>query len=72
MTTKKELTIYDLAERLNMSIATVSRALNDHPAVTRNTRRKVCELAEAMGYRKNNFASGLRKQKTNTIGLIVH
>jgi LacI family transcriptional regulator len=68
----KELTIYDLAERLNMSIATVSRALNDHPAVNKNTRRKVCELAEAIGYRKNNFASGLRKQKSDTIGLIVH
>lgn len=72
MIDKKELTIYDLAKRLNMSIATVSRALNDHPAVNRNTRRKVCELAEAMGYRKNNFASELRTQKTNTIGLIVH
>lgn len=72
MISKKELTIYDLAERLNMSIATVSRALNDHPAVNKKTKRKVCELAESMGYRKNNFASGLRKQKTNTIGLIVH
>jgi LacI family transcriptional regulator len=72
MTSKKELTIYDLAERLNISVATVSRALNNDPTVSKKTKRKVCELAEAMGYRKNNFASGLRMQKTNTIGIIVH
>ena len=69
---KKELTIYDLAERLNISVATVSRALNNDPAVSKKTKRKVNDLAEAMGYRKNNFASGLRKPKTNTIGFIVH
>ena len=69
---KKELTIYDLAERLNISVATVSRALNDHPDVNKKTKKKVSEMAEAMGYRKNNFASGLRMQKTNTIGVIVH
>jgi LacI family transcriptional regulator len=72
MTSKKELTIYDLAERLDLSVATVSRALNNDPTVNKKTKRKVCELAEAMGYRKNNFASGLRMQKTNTIGIIVH
>jgi LacI family transcriptional regulator len=72
MISKKELTIYDLAEGLNLSVATVSRALNNAPEVNKKTRRKVCEFAEAIGYRKNNFASGLRKQKTNTIGLIVH
>ena len=69
---KKDLTIYDLAERLNISVATVSRALNNDPTVSKKTKRKVCELAEAIGYRKNNFASGLRMQKTNTIGIIVH
>ena len=71
MDSKKEITIYDLAEHLNISVATVSRALNDHPAVSKKTKRKVCELAVAMGYRKNNFASELRMQKTNTIGIIV-
>src|SRR5918995_348855 len=72
MINKKELTIYDLAERLDISVATVSRALNDHSGVSKKTKRKVNDLAEAMGYRKNNFASGLRMQKTNTIGFIVH
>jgi LacI family transcriptional regulator len=72
MTSKKELTIYDLAKRLNISAATVSRALSDHPAVSKKTKRKVGEIAEEMGYRKNSFASDLRKQKTYTIGVIVH
>jgi len=72
MTDKKQITIYDLAERLKISAATVSRALNDHPAVNKKTKRKVCEMAEAMGFRKNHYATGLRMQKTNTIGVIVH
>jgi LacI family transcriptional regulator len=72
MTDKKELTIYDLAERLNLSVATISRALNNDATVNKKTKRRVCELAEAVGYRKNNFASGLRMKKTNTIGVIVH
>lgn len=72
MISKQELTIYDLAKRLNVSAATISRALNNAPAVSKKTKRKVCELAEAMSYSKNSFASGLRRQKTNTIGLIVH
>ncbi|MEI6949713.1 LacI family DNA-binding transcriptional regulator [Paraflavisolibacter sp. H34] len=72
MENKKELTIYDLAEQLNVSVATVSRALSDHPAVSRKTKRKVSELAEKVGYRKNNFASNLRSQKTYTIAVIVH
>src|SRR6185369_34245 len=68
----KEVTIYDLADRLNLSIATVSRALKDDPVVSRKTKRKIIDLAEKMGYRSNHFASNLRKQKTNTIGIIIH
>ena len=37
----KEVTIYDLADRLNLSIATVSRALKDDPVVSRKTKRKI-------------------------------
>jgi len=68
----KEVTIYDLADRLNLSIATVSRALKDDPVVSRKTKRKIIDLAEKMGYRSNHFASNLRRQKTNTIGIIIH
>ena len=71
MTPEKEITIYDLARKLNISIATVSRALKDDPVVSKKTRKKIAELAEEMGYRSNNFARNLRTQRTNTIGAIV-
>jgi LacI family transcriptional regulator len=72
MNTKKEVTIYDIAQKLNLSSATVSRGLKDHPAINKNTRKKIQEVAKELGYRHNTFASNLRKQKTNTIGVIVH
>ncbi len=72
MKPKKEVTIYDIAQRLDLSSATVSRALQDNPAINKNTRKKIQETARELGYRHNNFASNLRKQKTNTIGVIVH
>jgi len=68
----KEVTIYDLARKLNISSATVSRALNDDPVVSKKTKKSVFDLAKEMGYRHNRFASNLRKQTTNTIGVIVH
>lgn len=68
----KEVTIYDLAKELNISIATVSRALKDDPAVTNKTKKKIIEHAEKRGYRSNYFASSLRKRKTHTIGVLMH
>lgn len=68
---EKEVTIYDLALKLNISPATVSRGLKDHPAINKLTKKKIFDLAKEMGYRSNNFASNLRKQKTNTIGVIT-
>ena len=67
----KEITIYDLARELNISIATVSRALKDDPVVSKKTRKRIFELAEEMGYRSNHFARNLRNQRTDTIGVIV-
>ncbi len=72
MKPKKDVTIYDIAQKLALSSATVSRALQDHPAINKNTRKKIQEAARELGYRHNTFASSLRKQKTNTIGVIVH
>ena len=68
----KEATIYDIATALNISIATVSRALKDDPVVNKKTKKKIFELAEEMGYRTNHFARNLRLKQTNTIGIIVH
>jgi len=72
MDPKKDITIYDIAKVLNLSPATVSRGLKDHPAINIKTRKRITDMARQMGYRSNNFASNLRRQKTNTIGIIVH
>jgi LacI family transcriptional regulator len=68
----KEITIYDIARQLDISAATVSRALNNNPSVSAVTKKKVNDLAESLGYRHNLFASSLRLQKTHTIGVILH
>lgn len=72
MKPKKDVTIYDIATKLEISSATVSRGLQDHPSINKNTKKKIQDTAKELGYRHNNFASSLRKQKTNTIGVIVH
>src|SRR5213592_3530253 len=71
MSKEKEVTIYDIADKLNISIATVSRALKDDPVVNKKTKKKIFELAEELGYRSNHFARNLRNQRTDTIGVIV-
>src|SRR5690606_24364006 len=67
----KEVTIYDIAERLGISPTTVSRALNNHKAVNEQTKQRIFKEAKDMGYRSNIFASNLRSKRTNTIGVIV-
>ena len=64
-------TILDLAAALKLSPATVSRALNNNSNVKEETRKRVFEMSEKLGYRKNTMAAGLRNNKTNTVGLIV-
>lgn len=71
MAEEKEITIYDIASHLNISPTTVSRGLKDHPAINKNTRKRIAEAAKELGYRSNTFASSLRSNKTNTIGVIV-
>jgi LacI family transcriptional regulator len=72
MTSKKDITIYDIAKVLGLSPATVSRGLKDHPVINIKTRKRITDMAKEMGYRSNSFASNLRMQKTHTIGIIVH
>jgi DNA-binding LacI/PurR family transcriptional regulator len=64
-------TILDIAEALKLSPATISRALNNHPYVKEKTRKDVVEMAAKLGYRRNHMASGLRSNKTRTVGLII-
>ncbi|UCS92125.1 LacI family transcriptional regulator [Echinicola marina] len=67
----KEITIYDIAKETGVSPATVSRALNKHPAVKEKTKKKIYEAADKLGYRSNIFASNLRSKSTHNIGVIV-
>ncbi len=68
----KEFTIYDIAQELNISPATVSRGLKDHPAISAVTKKRINDYAKEIGYQANKFATALRKNQTNTIGVIVH
>lgn len=71
MTRKKEITIYDIARELNVSASTVSRGLRNSTSIRKDTRRKILAKAQELGYQHNTFASSLRKQRTNTIGLVL-
>lgn len=66
-----QVSIKDIARMLNISVATVSRALHDRYDVKPETKRKVLELAERLNYRPSSHAIGLLTKKTHTIGLVV-
>ncbi len=67
----KKNSIHDIAKTLQLSPATISRVLNNHPHVHQHTRSRVMAMVEETGYKPNPMASGLRTNKTNTVGLIV-
>jgi len=71
MTVKKEVTIYDIAKRLKLSASTVSRGLSGHPDIRQETIKRIRKTAQSMGYQQNTFASNLRKNRSNTIGVIL-
>jgi LacI family transcriptional regulator len=53
---KKSATIYDISKKLNVSVATVSRALNNHPRISQATKDLVNKTAKEMNYKQNNLA----------------
>jgi LacI family transcriptional regulator len=71
MKVKKEITIYDIANALNISPSTVSRGLKDYPYINNETKKNIIAKAKEMGYQQNKFASNLRQKRTNTIGVVV-
>lgn len=64
-------TIKDIAKELGISPSTVSRALKDHPDISDKTKKAVLELAKKLKYRPNTIALNLRRNKSNTIGVII-
>jgi DNA-binding LacI/PurR family transcriptional regulator len=68
---KRHVSLKDLARELQVSISTVSRALNDHPDISPEMKEKVKKLADSCHYSPNPLAMGLLKQETRMIGVIV-
>jgi DNA-binding LacI/PurR family transcriptional regulator len=68
---KDQVTIKDIAKRLNVSISTVSRALKDHPRIGAGTKARVLELARELDYQPNVLSLNLLNNRSNTIGIIV-
>jgi len=65
------VTIKDIAKAANVSYATVSRALADHPDISEKTKQKIKKLAKEMGYTPNTIARGLVTKSTGFIGLVI-
>jgi DNA-binding LacI/PurR family transcriptional regulator len=65
------ITIKELAEKANVSIATISRAINNDKKVKPETKDLILKLAQKYSYRPNVLARNFVKRKTNTIGLIL-
>lgn len=64
-------TIYTIAEKAGVSIATVSRALNDSPRVSKATRAKVLSIMQEMGYQPSASARGLVLNRTGNLGIVL-
>ncbi|MGE5224292.1 MAG: LacI family DNA-binding transcriptional regulator [Omnitrophica WOR_2 bacterium] len=65
------ITIRDVAKQLNLSITQVSRALDGYGDVSEETRQRVIETAQRMGYVPNRAARQLRRQRSDTVGFIL-
>lgn len=63
--------IKDVAKEANVSVATVSRVLNDVPLVNEETKKRVLEAIEKTGYKPNAIARSLKIRKTNTFGIMI-
>ncbi|MDO4377646.1 MAG: LacI family DNA-binding transcriptional regulator [Erysipelotrichia bacterium] len=68
---KKKVTIYSVAHEAGVSLATVSRVINDSSLVKADTKKKVQEAIAKLGYRPNAVAQGLALKKTTTIALVI-
>jgi DNA-binding LacI/PurR family transcriptional regulator len=68
----KSITIKELARQAGVSHSTVSRALNNHPAIARETVERIQELARELNYVPSHFARSLKTNRSHMLGVIVH
>ena len=67
----KTTKLKDLADELNISITTVSKALNGHPDISKERRQQILELAAKRNYIPNEVAKSFRQQKTKFVGIVL-
>ncbi len=67
----RHVTINDLAKLLKLSASTVSRALRDHPDISKETKKRVLAIAAQTDYQPNLIAQSLQTRRSNNIGVIV-
>jgi LacI family transcriptional regulator len=65
------MTIRDIAKKLNLSVGAVSRALDGYPDISEETRKRVIQATQEMGYVPNRAARQLRRKKADAIGYIL-
>ncbi|MGY1409119.1 MULTISPECIES: LacI family DNA-binding transcriptional regulator [unclassified Luteimonas] len=65
------VTIKDVARHANVSVATVSRALNGHPNVAEDVRQRILAVAEQLRYSPHHAARSLSSRRTQTIGVVL-
>lgn len=70
-TKKKPITIKELASMLGLAHSTVSRALNNNPTISQQTRKLIQEKANQLGYIPNNAARILKNEPSHIIGLVI-
>lgn len=68
---KTKATLKNIAKELNVSVSTVSKALNDSPEISELTKIKIREYAKLKNYKPNVFGLNLKNRSTKTIGVIV-
>ncbi len=71
MASKHNITLKDIADRINMSVVTVSKALRKHPDISHETSQRINAIAKEMGYLPNYFAKNLSARNSNTIGVVI-
>jgi LacI family transcriptional regulator len=64
-------TIYEVSKLAGVSLATVSRVMNNNTPVKESTRRKVLDAMAQLGYRPNSIAQSLASNRSNSIGVLV-
>ena len=67
----KSKTLKDIAKALNLSVTTVSKALNDYPDISSATKQKVLGYVKEVDFTPNTFATSLRKQESKIVGIII-